>query len=41
MRIPWQSQISMATDVYTQIPSPETRKAFDRLNERLTAEADG
>jgi len=25
----------MTTDVYTQIPSPETRKAFDRLNQSL------
>lgn len=41
MRILRHSQISMTMDVYTQIPSPETRKALDRLNERLTAESDG
>ena len=29
------SQISMTMDVYTQIPSPETRKALDRLNQSL------
>ncbi|MER6513303.1 tyrosine-type recombinase/integrase [Nonomuraea sp. NPDC001636] len=41
MRILRHSQISMTMDVYTQIPSPETRKALDRLNERLTGESDG
>ncbi|RCG28979.1 hypothetical protein DQ384_21725 [Sphaerisporangium album] len=41
MRILRHSQISMTMDVYTQIPSPETRKALDRLNQSLdgTAEA--
>ncbi|WP_424529245.1 hypothetical protein ACOZ38_06660 [Sphaerisporangium viridialbum] len=29
------SQISMTMDVYTQIPSPETRKELDRLNKSL------
>ncbi|MBB4917437.1 hypothetical protein FHS44_004545 [Streptosporangium saharense] len=29
------SQISMTMDVYTQIPSPETRKALGRLNSQL------
>ncbi|WP_204053511.1 tyrosine-type recombinase/integrase [Microbispora rosea] len=31
-------QISMTMDVYTQIPSPETRKALDRLNASLDIE---
>ncbi|MEU0483289.1 site-specific integrase [Streptosporangium sp. NPDC006013] len=35
MRILRHSQISMTMDVYTQIPSPETRKALDRLNASL------
>ncbi|MFF4419101.1 tyrosine recombinase XerC [Streptosporangium sp. NPDC001559] len=35
MRVLRHSQISMTMDVYTQIPSPETRKALDRLNQRL------
>ncbi|MET9063699.1 tyrosine-type recombinase/integrase [Streptosporangium sandarakinum] len=35
MRILRHSQISMAMDVYTQIPAPETRKALDRPNESL------
>ncbi|MEU8104365.1 site-specific integrase [Nonomuraea muscovyensis] len=35
MRILRRSQISMTMDVYTQIPSPETRKALDRLNQSL------
>ncbi|MFC0866312.1 tyrosine recombinase XerC [Sphaerimonospora cavernae] len=35
MRILRHSQISMTMDVYTQIPSAETRKALDRLNQRL------
>ncbi|MGV9596789.1 tyrosine-type recombinase/integrase [Streptosporangium sandarakinum] len=35
MRILRHSQISMAMDVYTRIPAPETRKALDRLNESL------
>ncbi|OUC97439.1 site-specific integrase [Streptosporangium minutum] len=35
MRILRHSQISMTMDVYTQIPSPETRKALDRLNQSL------
>ncbi|MEQ4720196.1 site-specific integrase [Nonomuraea sp. B19D2] len=35
MRIMRHSQISMTMDVYTQIPSPETRKALDRLNQSL------
>lgn len=35
MRILRHSQISMTMDVYTQIPSPETRKALDRLNRSL------
>ncbi|WP_222709257.1 tyrosine recombinase XerC [Nonomuraea sp. C10] len=39
MRILRHSQISMTMDVYTQIPSPETRKALDRLNQRLTTES--
>ncbi|MFC5832566.1 site-specific integrase [Nonomuraea insulae] len=41
MRILRHSQISMTMDVYTQVPSPVTRKALDRLNERLTTESDG
>nr|WP_240197784.1 site-specific integrase [Nonomuraea lactucae] len=32
MRILRHSQISVTMDVYTQVPSPETRKALDRLN---------
>ncbi|GAA2827424.1 hypothetical protein GCM10020220_015140 [Nonomuraea rubra] len=32
---PPNSQISVTMNVYTQIPSPETRKALDRLNDRL------
>jgi hypothetical protein len=40
MRILRHSQISMTMDVYTQIPSPETCKALDRLNKRLTTESD-
>ncbi|WP_201760383.1 MULTISPECIES: site-specific integrase [unclassified Nonomuraea] len=35
MRILRHSQISMTMDIYTQIPSPETRKALDRLNQGL------
>ncbi|MEV4171950.1 site-specific integrase [Nonomuraea sp. NPDC049709] len=35
MRILRHSQISVTMNVYTQIPSPETRKALDRLNDRL------
>jgi integrase len=35
MRILRHSQISMTMDVYTQIHSPETRKALDRLNQSL------
>lgn len=35
MRILRHSQISVTMNVYTQIPSPETRKALDRLNARL------
>jgi integrase len=35
MRILRHSQISMTMDVYTQIPSADTRKALDRLNQRL------
>ncbi|HEY9468126.1 MAG TPA: site-specific integrase [Propionibacteriaceae bacterium] len=35
MRILRHSQISMTMDVYTQIPSVETRKALDRLTRRL------
>ncbi|MFI6790905.1 tyrosine recombinase XerC [Nonomuraea sp. NPDC050383] len=35
MRILRHSQISMTMDVYTQIPSPETRKALDRLDQSL------
>ncbi|MFJ2030556.1 tyrosine recombinase XerC [Streptosporangium sp. NPDC087985] len=35
MRILRHSQISMTMNVYTQIPSPETRKALDRLNQSL------
>lgn len=38
MRIMRHSQISMTMDVYTQIPSPETRKALNRLNERLAVD---
>ncbi|MER5326768.1 site-specific integrase [Streptosporangium roseum] len=38
MRILRHSQISMTMDVYTQIPSPETRKALDRLNASLDTE---
>ncbi|MCW2882911.1 MAG: site-specific integrase [Sphaerisporangium sp.] len=38
MRILRHSQISMTMDVYTQIPSAETRKALDRLNQRLDGE---
>jgi len=32
MRILRHSQISVTMNVYTQVPSPETRKALDRLN---------
>ncbi|GGP02590.1 site-specific integrase [Nonomuraea glycinis] len=39
MRILRHSQISMTMDVYTQIPSPETRKALDRLNQSLDGQA--
>jgi integrase len=35
MRILRHSQISVTMNVYTQIPSPETRKALDRLNASL------
>ncbi|GAA3424582.1 hypothetical protein GCM10018953_17650 [Streptosporangium nondiastaticum] len=38
MRILRHSQISMAMDVYTQIPTSETRKALDRLNASLDAD---
>ncbi|WP_406675552.1 tyrosine-type recombinase/integrase [Nonomuraea sp. N2-4H] len=40
MRILRHSQISMTIDVYTQIPSPETRKALDRLNRSLDRSSD-
>ncbi|WP_345003753.1 site-specific integrase [Streptosporangium album] len=36
MRILRHSQISVTMNVYTQVPSPETRKALKRLNKRLT-----
>ncbi|MFI6321565.1 tyrosine recombinase XerC [Nonomuraea sp. NPDC050556] len=36
MRILRHSQISVTMNVYTQVPSPETRKALKRLNSRLT-----
>ncbi|MEV0351507.1 hypothetical protein AB0H88_37525 [Nonomuraea sp. NPDC050680] len=35
MRILRHSQISMTMDVCTQIPSPETRRALDRLDQSL------
>lgn len=35
MRILRHSQISVTMNVYTQVPSPEARKALDRLNQRL------
>ncbi|RSN01850.1 hypothetical protein DMB42_37405 [Nonomuraea sp. WAC 01424] len=35
MRTLGHSQISVTMNVYTQIPSPETRKALDRLNASL------
>jgi integrase len=35
MRIVRHSQISVTMDVYTQVPTPETRKALDRLNQSL------
>ncbi|MBB6476878.1 integrase [Sphaerisporangium rubeum] len=35
MRIMRHSQISMTMDVYTQIPSAETRRVLDRLNQSL------
>ncbi|MEV8639318.1 site-specific integrase [Streptosporangium sp. NPDC051023] len=35
MRVLRHSQISMTMDVYTQVPTPETRKALDRLNQSL------
>lgn len=35
MRILRHSQIAMTMDVYTQIPTPETRAALDRLNRSL------
>ncbi len=35
MRILRHSQISMTMDVYTQIPTPETRAALGRLNRSL------
>ncbi len=38
MRVLRHSQISMTMDVYTQIPSPETRKALDRLNSQLNGD---
>ncbi|MFI9594315.1 tyrosine recombinase XerC [Nonomuraea sp. NPDC052265] len=38
MRILRHSQISVTMNVYTQIPSPETRKALKRLGARLTSE---
>jgi hypothetical protein len=38
MRILRHSQISVTMNVYTQIPSPETRKALDRLNASLDRE---
>jgi integrase len=38
MRILRHSQISVTMDVYTQVPTPETRKALDRLNESLGEE---
>ncbi|MER6952192.1 tyrosine-type recombinase/integrase [Nonomuraea sp. NPDC000554] len=41
MRILRHSQISMTMDVYTQIPSPEARKALDRLNQSLDRPSKG
>jgi integrase len=38
MRVLRHSQISVTVNVYTQIPSPETRKALDRLNASLDRE---
>ncbi|MFF5248125.1 tyrosine-type recombinase/integrase [Streptosporangium sp. NPDC000095] len=35
MRILRHSQISVTMNVYTQVPSPETRKALGRLNQSL------
>ncbi|WP_200926793.1 hypothetical protein [Sphaerimonospora mesophila] len=35
MRILRHSQISLTMNVYTQIPSPATRKALDRLSQSL------
>lgn len=35
MRILRHSQISVTMNVYTQVPSPETRKALDRLDQSL------
>ncbi|MFI6297640.1 tyrosine recombinase XerC [Nonomuraea sp. NPDC050790] len=35
MQILRHSQISMTMDIYTQVPSPETRKALDQLNDSL------
>ncbi len=37
MRILRHSQIAVTMNVYTQVPSPETRKALKRLNKRLTS----
>ncbi|MFC6087488.1 tyrosine-type recombinase/integrase [Sphaerisporangium aureirubrum] len=39
MRVLRHSQISMTMDVYTQIPSADTRKALNRLNESLGGDA--
>lgn len=38
MRILRHSQISVTMNVYTQIPTPETRRALDRLNDSLDDE---
>ncbi|MFG1748968.1 tyrosine-type recombinase/integrase [Streptosporangium sandarakinum] len=35
MRVLRHPQVSMAMDVYTRIPTPETRRALDRLNQSL------
>ncbi|MEV7012241.1 hypothetical protein [Streptosporangium sp. NPDC051022] len=40
MRVLRHSQISMTMNVYTQIPTPETRKALDRLNQSLNVPAE-
>ncbi|MEZ0072989.1 hypothetical protein [Planotetraspora sp. GP83] len=40
MRILRHSQISLTMNTYTQIPSPATRKALDRLSQSLDGDSE-